>query len=769
MQVAPRANLANAFSVVVLAVYVIPHDHVAFAVAWISLALPAAALRVVAWWVGERDVTRQEQQANRRYYRVTIIEVAAQASLTTTLVVYLLPRVDTGRQIVLVATGAGIMGAGAIALSPLRSIGILWIAIHTVGMAVTFLAMGQTAYSVLAGQLVLYGAVLVVGVFHLANSFERRSLAEVAALRAQQVVELLLDDFEDGSRDWLWETGPDGTFTRSSERLAEVSGYSADELRRLTLEGLLGRLTRDSPEGCASLRELAAAMGRADGIRDHVLAVVVAGAERWWSLSAKPQLAQDGSVVGWRGVGVDITEEFSHEKELVRLAHTDPLTGLANRRSFQEKLQRCLSGQDGPGTSHLAIFDLDNFKSVNDTLGHGIGDELLQHVALRLLAQSRGDFVARLGGDEFAVIAQPESPPAFPQVLFARYQGAFADPFTVRGNRIEVSASVGCSHAMPLGASTDEVVRTAADEVVRTADLALYDAKGRGSGRMSTFTTSMSVRAVHRASLLAELGLAIDHAEFVFHYQPQHDVRTGRVVGHEALLRWQHPTRGLLLPSEFLELAETSGLIVPIGRLMLRRACQQLSAVGRGVRLAVNVSGVELAAAGFMDHVEATLAEYAVEPDRLELEVTESSAISDESIAFLRELRHLGVRVAIDDFGTGFSSLGSLQRMPVDMLKVDRTFSAALSQADSRAAEVALAIMRSAVEIADALGIKCLAEGIEDQRQLAGVRALGFDFVQGFYVATPAPNVSRHLTIVEPSPEPTWPVTPRGRRRPPSP
>jgi EAL domain-containing protein (putative c-di-GMP-specific phosphodiesterase class I) len=170
-----------------------------------------------------------------------------------------------------------------------------------------------------------------------------------------------------------------------------------------------------------------------------------------------------------------------------------------------------------------------------------------------------------------------------------------------------------------------------------------------------------------------------------------------------------------------------------------------------------------------MEHVEATLAEFAVEPDRLELEVTESAAISDESIAFLRELRHLGVRVAIDDFGTGFSSLGSLQRMPVDLLKVDRTFSAALSKTVSRGGEVALAIMRSAVEIADALGIKCLAEGIEEPGQLSTVRALGFDFVQGFHVATPAPTVSRHLTVVEPSTEPTWPVTRRGRRRPPTP
>lgn len=742
MRLAPRANVANAMSVLVLWLYVIAPQHPAFGAVWVPLALLAAGVRSTVWWISERNGTAPRDLAgSQRVFRITALEISVQGVLNTSLAFYVLPNVDPGRQVVLVATVAGIMGAGAVVLSPLRPIGILWVAIHMAGFAPAFFLMEQTAYYVMTLQVLVYGGVLIVGVMYLSNSFERRSVAEFTARQAQQDVELLLDDFEDGARDWLWETSPLGDFTRTSDRMSEVSGVPTDELRQLTLTQLLGRLANDSWDGGEAIQELGDAMARGEAIRDHVIAVVVEGKERWWSLSAKPMTTRNGPITGWRGVGVDITDEFMHRQEMVRLAETDPLTALANRRRFNERLQSSLAGRERPGPSHLAIFDLDNFKSVNDTLGHGVGDELLQQVATRMLAHSNGDFVARLGGDEFAVIAQPESTPDFPEVLFARYQASFAEPFTIRGNRIEMSASVGCTHALPLSIS--------ADEMVRMADLALYDAKGVGRGRMSSFTQSMSVRARERASLLADLAGAIEHDEFLFHFQPQHDVRTGRVVATEALLRWQHPTRGLLVPADFLELAEESGLIVPIGQVMLRHACRELSRLGRGVRLAVNVSAAELGAAGFLDHIEAALIEFAVPPRLLELEVTESAAISDHSISLLHELRHLGVRIAIDDFGTGYSSLNSLQRMPVDLLKVDRAFAAALTTSDARSGQTAVAVMKAAVDIASALGISTLAEGIERPDQLSQVRALGFDLVQGFFLASPTPAVTRHLSVVE--------------------
>jgi diguanylate cyclase (GGDEF)-like protein/PAS domain S-box-containing protein len=745
MRLAPWANLANAMSVLVLWLYVISPQHPRFGAVWVTLALLASGTRSYWWPIRDSRRTDPRDPAEaRRMFRVTALEITIQGVLNTGMTYYVLPRVDPGRQVVLVATVAGVMGSGAVVLSTLRSIGILWVSIQAVGFLPAFLAMRQTAYWVLSLQTLVYGGVLILGVIYLSNSFERRSLAEFAARRAQQDVELLLDDFEDGARDWLWETTPQGELTRTSDRMSEVSGHTTDQLRQLRLAQLLGRLANESRGGAQAVQELSDAMARGGAIREHHVPVVVQGTERWWSLSAKPMRSRDGLVTGWRGVGVDTTDEVTHRQEMVRLAETDPLTDLANRRSFSERLQSCLAGRERPGPCHLAIFDLDNFKAVNDTLGHGVGDELLQQVATRMLGHGNGngDFVARLGGDEFAVITQPESAPDFPEVLFARYLTAFTEPFTVRGNRIEMTASVGCTHAVPHSIS--------ADEMVRMADLALYDAKAVGHGRMSSFTQSMSMRARERSSLLADLARAIDNEEFLYHYQPQHDVRTGRVVATEALLRWQHPTRGLLVPADFLDVALESGLIVPIGEIMLRRACRELSGLGRGVRLAVNVSEAELGAAGFLDHVEGALIEFGVPANLLELEVTESAAISDHSISLMHELRHLGVRIAIDDFGTGYSSLNNLQRMPVDLLKVDRAFAAALATSDKRASQTAVAVMKAAVDIASALGISTLAEGIERADQLSQVRALGFDLVQGFFLATPTPAVTRHLTVVEP-------------------
>jgi diguanylate cyclase (GGDEF)-like protein len=430
---------------------------------------------------------------------------------------------------------------------------------------------------------------------------------------------------------------------------------------------------------------------------------------------------------------------------MVRLAQTDPLTALANRRLFQEALDSVLEGEPGPGEVHLAIFDLDNFKVVNDTLGHSVGDELLVQVAVRMAACREGDFIARLGGDEFAVVTQPASPPDFAVLLFAPYQAVFTEPFFVRGNQLHVTASVGCARAWPR--------TTRAEELVGRADLALYSAKAAGPGRMSSFTSSMSMRARQRASLVTDLERAIARQEFLLHYQSQHDLRTGKVVATEALLRWQHPSHGLLPPSEFLEVAEASGLLVPIGGLMLRQACRKLATLEGGVRVAFNVSQSELDASGFLDQLERALDEFGIEPHRFELEVTETAAGSPQSESLLREAAELGVRIAIDDFGVGYSSLARLQRMPVDVLKVDRSFAAALRESDPRSADVARAIMKSAVDISSALGIEVLAEGIEDADQLAQVRALGFDLAQGYFVATPAPDLSRHLRLVESPPE----------------
>jgi diguanylate cyclase (GGDEF)-like protein/PAS domain S-box-containing protein len=731
MHFARPASAAHAINVVVLGVYAAAPALSWFRIAWLAFALPASALRALVWWHGERHgSTEGDHHLARRYRRVTMVEVILQGALTGVLAIALLPTLDAGRQMVLITTAAGMLGVGAAALSTTRSMAILWVVVHLVTVVPAMLLSDEPALRALSLLWVAYSGVLVAGAIYLADSFRQRSLAELAARDTQQAVELLLDDFEDGSRDWLWETDAEGTFSRVSERLCHVTGSSQEELLTMRLTELLERLANKEAGGEQAVAALSDVMARGGRVREHIVPVVVDGRERWWSLTAKPHTGFAGQLF-WRGVGTDATDEIRHQQEMVQMASTDTLTGLANRRLFYEHLHDCIRLTPERGC-HLAVFDLDNFKAVNDTLGHQVGDVLLAQIASRLAAVSGPDFVARLGGDEFGVIISAPEPADPTELRVGRFQRAFDAPFTVEGNILQVGASVGC--ATTVGQACD------AQELVRRADLALYDAKLVRSGRLSMFTPEMSIRARGRSSLISDLGRAIDQDEFVFYYQSQHDLDSGRVVGAEALLRWHHPARGVLPPSEFLDKAEESGLLVPIGAIMLRQVCSKLSAVGSPARIAINVSQGELTSPSFVRNVEGALQEFGIEPGRLEVEVTESAAATPASDGVLRQLRRLGLRVAIDDFGTGYSSLARIQEMPVDLLKVDRAFVVGLGAGDERSRDVAVAIMRSAINIASALGIQTLAEGVERRDQLEQVHDLGFDLVQGFLMGVPEPD-----------------------------
>ncbi|CUR54170.1 conserved membrane hypothetical protein [metagenome] len=741
IRVAPRANLANLISIMVLSIYVAPADDRAFRFAWMAATLTAAASSSLFWMRKGSQPPPEETSTARRYFRLLLLEVLVLAALSALFAWRMVPRVDEGRQMVLAATVAGVMGAGAIALSILRGVGITWVIAHAVGLAPSFLLAGTSAYYVLSFQLGLYTVVLVVGVLYLADSFVRRSEAEFAARAQRQTVSLLLDDFEGGARDWLWETDPAGTFTHVSERFSEVAGRPLIQLRSMTLLELLTTLSNDSPAGLRALDELRHVSRAGDSLHDLKFPVNIRGEDRWWSLSGNPITTSNGEILGWRGVGSDITDERRYRTEMVRLATTDALTELANRRQFNEVLHEWCASDDDVGPFELGILDLDNFKSVNDTLGHHIGDLLLVQVAHRL-RQTAGShaFLARLGGDEFGLLVQSNGRDDEREQKFQRYLDELRTPFLVEGNRLEIRASIGVA--------SSSLDHTSPSGLLMSADLALYAAKEEGRNRVQFFEPLMDLRARHRTWLLEDLGRAVEDRQFIYYYQAQHDLQTGSVVAQEALLRWLHPVRGLLAPAEFLVLADESGLIVPIGEAMLREACEEARSWDSSMRMSVNISHVQLSARGFVASVEQTITEFGLRPGQLELEVTESGAISSSANAILHELRDLGCRIALDDFGTGHSSLASLQRLPVDVLKLDREFVAALDGNGHDDHDTAVAVMTAIVEVSRSLGIQTLAQGVERADQLELVRDLGFDLVQGFYVHTPQPSPRAHLRLV---------------------
>ena len=420
------------------------------------------------------------------------------------------------------------------------------------------------------------------------------------------------------------------------------------------------------------------------------------------------------------------------------LAERDALTGAANRRMFQQTLEQTLAtsnaadAEGGPITAVLFL-DLDDFKVVNDTLGHAAGDELLVAVTDRIRGLVRhGDLVARLGGDEFAILTKDDADLRNSRAMAERLVRDLRIPYMLGGKTITVSASIGIASARDAGSD--------AQEVVRNADVAMYMAKANGKSGFAIFDPGMHAAIRARHELGAELQRAVDLGQLRLVFQPIVSLDSGRISGLEALVRWQHPERGLVAPGEFIEIAEENGAILPIGRWVLREACERAvawQAAGHtppGLFICVNVSAREIQTPGFVGAVEETLAWAGLEPTRLILEITETALIKATSttVATLDSLRALGVRVVIDDFGTGYFSLSHLRQFPVDALKIAGEF-VQVAEGDSRSAALAGAI----VALGESLDIATVAEGIETQEHAERMRALGCTYGQGYYFARP--------------------------------
>jgi len=440
----------------------------------------------------------------------------------------------------------------------------------------------------------------------------------------------------------------------------------------------------------------------------------------------KAPLSTGGAVI----VHADVTEKRNSEKQIAFLAHHDALTGLANRVQLRQHIEKTLEHVERGGTVSVLCLDLDNFKIINDTLGHSVGDALLCAASTRLRELVRdNDLIARTGGDEFSIVQSgAEQPMEAAAALAARIVEALSVPFELGDHHVVIGASVGVAIAPDDGDSVDQLLKN--------ADMALYRAKEDGRAQFHFFEPEMDVKAQARRTLELDLRNAVTAGEFELFYQPVVNLAENRITGFEALLRWSHPTRGQVLPSEFIPLAEETGLIVAIGEWVIRQACAEARTWSTDLRVAVNVSPVQFRTKTLVSAVVSALAASGLRPDLLELEITETvlMANNEATLSALHQLRSLGVRISMDDFGTGYSSLSYLRSFPFDKIKIDQSFVRDLTERPD-----SIAIIRAVAGLGQSFGMTTTAEGVETQEQVDKMRSEGCNEVQGYFFSKPVP------------------------------
>lgn len=683
--------------------------------AWWAGLTTLALLGLAQWW---RSRQRVRTLASPRAVQRATVHAAILAFTWALVPVLWFADASTAQQLLVATLITGMLGAGAFALAPLPQASGVYVLILTLGALVALARVGGPVFLAVAALLVCYAVALVLGALGMARQATALLCAQREASRQGHMVALLLQDFEDHATEALWETRADGVLVHVSPRLAELLGAPPEALRG---RPLLALLEERQAEAAHALR---LALDQGMGFRDLRVHAPVDGMARWWSLSGKRLLDDDGRPTGWRGVLADVTAEVKARERLQRLAHTDALTDLANRATLHDALRSVLHrGQPGA----LLFVDLDHFKAINDTLGHSAGDAVLQAVARRLRHCVRpDDVVARLGGDEFAVLCACPGAMDESAALAARIVAELQVPIDQAGRSLRLGASVGVT--------VWSAPAPAVDELLAQADLALYAAKDGGRGRHALYTPALGERNTRRTTIEQSLQQGLADGQFELLWQPQVDLAAWRLVGAEALLRWRHPTLGAIGPSEFVAVAEQCGQIQALGAWVLREACRAAAGPLQGLHVSVNVSPAQLLDREFAEVLRQALLETRIEPDRLELEITESLFMDDVegALAQLHGLRALGVRVALDDFGTGYSSLAYLRRFPFDTLKIDRAFvNELLLREDARA------IVQMMTQLAATLGMRTVAEGVENEAQLAAVAAAGCDEVQGFLVSRP--------------------------------
>ena len=627
-----------------------------------------------------------------------------------------------------------LMAASAFSLSAVPLATCFYLMVIGSSLSLTMWMLGLPVVALSAGLFTvgMMGACLVAG-----RSFVIHESAGLALAEKNEVVSLLLREFDDSGGDWMWQTDASKCLTHVSSRFAFALGTDVETLETKPLLQILAGEAWEAGNFAAGLRELAEKLKKRESFSDLILPVTIGPDVHWWELSASPRYDDRGAFLGFRGVGSDVTAQRRSADKINHMARFDTLTGLPNRLQVNDTLGEAMAEADRwRGKCAFMMIDLDRFKAVNDTLGHPIGDRLLTRVAERLKSMMEGrNLCGRLGGDEFGVVVFDATDHNKLERLAKNIIETLSKPYEVDQHTLYIGASVGTA----VGPRDGRTVET----LIRSADLALYRSKDQGGGSHNAYEPQLHQHAEERRVLEIALRKALEKNEFLIHYQPVVSAENGTIEGFEALLRWNNPELGNVSPARFVPVAEDARLIGPIGEWVLRTACIEAKRWPDTVRVAVNVSAEQLTDANFVTSVISALSHSGLSPHRLELEVTESVFMKEGTgaIAVLDQLLGLGVRLALDDFGTGYSSLGYLSKTKFNTIKIDRQF----VQGAAKNAPEALAIIRAVVAMAQSLGMTTTAEGVETDVELQCVKRLGCRKIQGYLFGRPMPASEARL------------------------
>ena len=559
----------------------------------------------------------------------------------------------------------------------------------------------------------------------LRNVLEQQVAQRSALLEKSEAKYHVLAEY---SPNWEYWTAPDGTFLYVSPACTDVSGYAAEDF--FADAGLMEKIIH--PEDLAAWKAHGPSARPVDQVPVIFRIRARDGRERWLEHVCKPVVDPHGHYMGLRGSHRDISERRYVEERLDFFVNRDTLTGLANRSLFRELLGYALQSAEANCSGFSLLFvDLDNFTAINESLGHAAGDQVLIEAGKRLRAVlPQVEAIARISADGFNIIVEPGTDALPVDFVAQRVIDELAQPFIIDGKPIYVGACVGIA-MYPEDGSDTEMLQS-------NAEVALHRARDRGRGELQFFSSEMSRHAKDRLSLDADLRRAVERGELLLHFQPQSDLTNGKIIGVEALVRWNHPVRGMISPADFIPLAEESGCIVPLGDWVMREACRHFKTwldAGYPLKhIAVNVSTVQLGRGRLVDTVKAVLEESGINPGQLELEITESCIMVDHGQSFkeISALKALGVRLSIDDFGTGYSSMAYLQELNANQLKIDLRFVRDITHNGANAS-----IVKAIIALGHSLGLEVLAEGVEDAGQARFLRSLHCDVMQGYLLSKP--------------------------------
>ncbi|WP_084396171.1 putative bifunctional diguanylate cyclase/phosphodiesterase [Henriciella aquimarina] len=632
-----------------------------------------------------------------------------------------MPFTDYNSQMTVSIIMAGMMFGGVILISRIPEAALSFLIPITIGYIVGLQLWQDPRNDYLSVLALVYAGVLWVTTKWSHRQFIEQHLSGLAIQQQAQLIGLLLRDFEESTSDWLWQTDANGTLV---DIPMPTLGEKGSSFQAMAKGGDIGSLFLPTDTKNTLMR----CLERKQGFRDLVLNVDNEDGA-WWSLTGKPIYDTVGRFIGFRGVASDITQSKAIEDRIAYMAHYDPLTGLPNRACLHEQLEKiALTPVEEGNERALLWLDLDNFKWVNDTLGHPAGDELLCQVASRLNEHiGSAEIIARLGGDEFAILVEMHGRDALLDCI-QNLSDRLNEPYEIWGSIVHCGASIGVriveQHSMDI------------DTLLKHADLALYQAKESGKRTWCVFTPELAEKAKARRGIELDLHRALENEELTLYFQPQMCAHTGRIVGCETLIRWNHPSRGLIGPNNFIQHAEDSGIITRLGDWALREALFAARRLPDDMGISVNISPLQIHSSSLVTTIVNALAVNQIDPSRLELEITESVLMSDTEFTLdrLNQLKDIGVRIALDDFGTGFSSLNYLRRFPFDKLKIDKSFVEDIDHNDD-----SRAITQATLELARALNMTCTAEGVETESQKQFLTEIGCDELQGFMISRPQP------------------------------